>query len=386
MQNDEKRLAGFKTFNQQVVNIPKFSEVRGQNWVSFGEGNLYPEQLIDLYNKSAMHRTCLSSKQDGVYGEGLETKDPTKDYLLNRASNGNTWNEVFWRVINDYTVFSGFALNIIWGKTGEKITDMYHIDFSKVRSGNIDPKTDEVEFYYVSSNWKQTKKYKPIKYHTFDSNPEVIKEYPNQILYFFNYSPGNMFYPIPDYAGAINDIQVDIETASFHVNNLRNGLAPSMFISLNNGIPTPEERQDVYDNISSGFGGSENAGKFFLAFSPDKEHAPEVVPITNANDSYYTSLEQRITSRILTAHRISSPLLLGIRETGGGLGSNKDELITAYAHFISTVIAPYTASILTVLNYVAKFMYGEDLEIYVEPKQLFDDITNTKSDEVVTGE
>jgi hypothetical protein len=93
-----------------------------------------------------------------------------------------------------------------------------------------------------------------------------------------------------------------------------------------NGIPSPEERQDIYQELASSFSGVEGAGKFFLSFANDKDSGAEVTPIRSENDDYYITLENRITSRILTGHRITSPLLLGIKDIGGqGLGNNAYE-------------------------------------------------------------
>jgi hypothetical protein len=135
-----------------------------------------------------------------------------------------------------------------------------------------------------------------------------------------------------------------------------------MVINFRNGVPTNEERQIIYKEIEDSFSGEYNAGKYMLLFSePGKE--AQITPIESSNDSYYTTLETRISSRILTAHRITSPLLLGIRD-GSGLGSNRDEIITAYAHFFSTVCQPIQKKLVKEMQFVTTLMgYGMDLEI-----------------------
>jgi Fe-S oxidoreductase len=149
-----------------------------------------------------------------------------------------------------------------------------------------------------------------------------------------------------------------------------------MFIQFRNGIPTPEERRDVYREIDKTFGGEENAGRFFLAFSePGKEL--QVTPIENANDTYYITLEERITSRILTAHRITSPLLLGIKDSSG-FSSNAEEIKVAYAHFEGTVVEPKRKKILSGFGYMLKFA-GYNVAIKVKPNKLVneEDVADT---------
>ena len=148
-----------------------------------------------------------------------------------------------------------------------------------------------------------------------------------------------------------------------------------MFVQFRNGIPNPEERRDIYREIEDTFSGEENAGRFFLAFSePGKEL--QVTPIENANDDYYLTLEQRITSRILTAHRITSPLLLGIKD-GAGFSSNSDEIITSYSHFMNTVVRPKQSKVIDSYGYILS-LAGYNVKLEVEPVPM---IIGTEADD-----
>jgi len=157
-----------------------------------------------------------------------------------------------------------------------------------------------------------------------------------------------------------------------------------MFVQFRNGIPSPEERRDIYREIEDTFSGEENAGRFFLAFSePGKEL--EVTPIENANDDYYLTLEQRITSRILTAHRITSPLLLGIKD-GAGFSSNSDEIITSYSHFMNTVVRPKQTKILNSYAYILSLAgYNVKLEVEPVPMIIGTDATDPALQEDITN-
>ena len=369
MSNNSK----YYSFNVDRIepNLPIFVERAGRKWISYGGDNLYPQFIAGLFQKSAMNRTCIISKVDGVFGQGLSTKDPEQNYLLKRANPKESWNDVFEKIVLDYVTFGGFAANIIWSNDGEEIAEIYHIDFSKVRSGIHIPETDKVEHYYYSSDWNNWKKNAPIQYAAY--NPSKSLEQPNQLYYFFDYEPGSLFYPLPSYSGGLNDIQLDTEVSKWHLNNIANGLAPSLFISLANGVPDPEARQEIYDEITMAFRGSDNAGKAFIAFSDDKEHAPEITPIPAANSDYYVTLETRITSRILSAHRITSPLLLGLYHEGGsGFGSNADEIEVSYAHFVSTVVKPIQKVLLKCMNGLMDYKGYGNVELVIEPNKIIE--------------
>jgi hypothetical protein len=370
----------FHKFSQVVPDptLPIVAEVRGISWVPYGADNLYPQALITpLYNASAMNKTCITSKQIYSIGEGLKTQQPSLEYVLKRINcEDESWNEVFSKATLDYIIYGGCALNVIWDEEGKTITDIYNLDFNDIRSGHLDRETDKVEWYYYSANWAFPKKdiYKPKAFKAF--NPAHAKAYPNQILYFYTKTPGNKYYPVPDYSGSLTDIQIDVSVSSFHYFNLQNGLNPSMFIQFHDGIPGPEERQDLYAEIASAFSGVEGTGKFFLSFAQDKEHNMEITPIESTNDDYYITLESRITSRILTGHRITSPLLLGIKDTGGSsLSNNKDEILVSFNHFSTTVIVPIQKQMLKLFNRLFKF-YGYEDELIIEPLRMFDDEGN----------
>ena len=178
---------------------------------------------------------------------------------------------------------------------------------------------------------------------------------------------GQYYYPLPSYVGAINDIDTDARISRFHANNLKNGLAPSMMLTFRNGIPTPDEQSEIWKDIERTFSGEENAGQFFLNFSePGRE--PTVEAIENANDDYYVTLETRITSRILTAHRITSPLLLGIKDASG-FSSNADEINTAYNHFIGTVIRPDQKKLLSTFGKIIN-QTGRTIKLEIEPAKI----------------
>ena len=341
----------------EALDLPVIQEQRGKDYIKFGLDNLFPQELIGLYDSSAMNHTCIDAIKDGIYGEGIV--EYGGEYI---NTEGETIDDIFAKISLDYTLFGGYSLNIIWNKEGTRIAEIYHLPFANVRSGKPDEE-DKVHSYFYSSDWSQIRKYKPVEYKAFTPT-DTKKDSASQIYYCKNYNPGQEIYPLPAYIGGVNDIQLDARVSRFHNANISNGLAPSMFVQFRNGIPNPEERRDIYREIEDTFSGEENAGRFFLAFSePGKEL--QVTPIENANDDYYLTLEQRITSRILTAHRITSPLLLGIKD-GAGFSSNADEIVTSYSHFMNTVVRPKQTKILNTYGYILS-LAGWNVKLEVEP-------------------
>jgi len=356
-----------------AIPLPEIREVKGKDWMYYGDANLFPQLLIQLFNNSAMHHTCIEAIKDGIIGEGIEL---IGEEYINSA--GETINEIFEKIALDYALFNGYSLNVVWNKEGNRIVEMYHLPFNNVRSGKMDEDDNVIEYYYTS-NWENVRKYPAKPFRSFDATDNK-GENANQIYYCYQYAPGNDYYPLPAYVGALNDIDLDARVSRFHNANISNGLAPSMFIKFRNGIPSPEARRDIYNEIESTFAGEDKAGRFFLSFSePGKEM--EVIPIENANDDYYITLETRISSRILTAHRITSPLLLGIKDASG-FSSNADEIKISYDHFEGTVIEPKRKKIMSSFGYMLRMM-GFNVTLKVIPNRILIEDLNINETETV---
>ena len=341
----------------EALDLPVIKEERGKDYIKFGADNLFPQELISLYDTSAMNHTCIDAIVDGIVGEGFV--DYGDEYL---NTGGETLDDIFKKIALDYEIFGGYSVNLIWNKEGTRIAEIYHLPFANVRSGKPDEE-DKVHSYFYSSDWSQIRKYKPVEYKSFDIT-DTKKDSASQIYYCKNYNPGQNVYPLPSWVGGLNDVQLDSRVSKWHNANISNGLAPSMFIQFRNGIPLPQERRDIYNEINETFSGEGNAGRAFISFSePGKEM--EVTPIENSNDDYYITLEQRITSRILTAHRITSPLLLGIKD-GAGFSSNADEIITSYSHFMNTVVRPKQKKLLNTFGYLLN-LHGLNVKLEIIP-------------------
>jgi hypothetical protein len=144
-----------------------------------------------------------------------------------------------------------------------------------------------------------------------------------------------------DYQGGLQYAELEEEVSNYHLNNIMNGLAPSMLINFNNGTPNQQERQLIESKIARKFSGTSNAGKFILAFNDNKESQAEITPVQLSDaHNQYQFLSEEATKKIMVAHRIVSPMLLGIKDQSG-LGNNADEIKTASLLMDNTVIRPF---------------------------------------------
>ena len=141
-----------------------------------------------------------------------------------------------------------------------------------------------------------------------------------------------------------------------------------VMLNMNNGVPAPEERQTIEDLLYAKFTGTNNAGKFMLSFNDDPTTKPtiDVVNIDNLHEKFQYVAEYA-QDRILVAHRVTSPLLFGIRTQNNGFSSQSEEMMTAFSILQTMTIAPFQNLILNSIDYILKEGgYGMELELYFE--------------------
>lgn len=337
------------------IKLPDYAETYWNNkpWVRYGVDNQFPVFLQELANKSALHNAIISSKVDYSYANGLDTKNVYNEakaadfstlLFVNHPNPYEDLNSIYRKCLYDYTLYGGFCLNVIWAKDRDNISEIYHIDFSKVRAGKKDER-EQVKTYYYCEDWSNTRKY---GYKEVDAyNPNHKKG--SQLLYVKEYRPGTFYYPLPSYVGSLNYISIDCEISNFHLAHIVNGMTPNMMISFCNGIPTEEERRRIKQQFVDEFTGSDNAGKFFVTFSEDKERVPQITTISADNlDEQFIQLQATVLQNILSGHKVVSPMLVGIK-TEGQLGGNT-ELETSFEIFNNTVIKPIQKEVTGALN------------------------------------
>lgn len=122
------------------------------------------------------------------------------------------------------------------------------------------------------------------------------------------------------------------------MNNLANGFSSNVMVCLNNGTPTDEVQQEIEENFTEKFTGSENAGRVMIAFSPDKEHAPSVEVIdTKDYADKYNSLYEYSRQQLFTCFRVN-PVLVGVNQENKGFSDQ--DFAESFKLFNRTVIRP----------------------------------------------
>ena len=319
-------------------NAPKFEERSSSDWVAMGHDNLWPLYLEDLMLGSGMHNAIIKGVGAMVFGHGLDAKN--KDKFIEQ------WLRVkvlfddescLRRAALDLKLYGQCYLNPIWNQDRTNIVEVHHIPAADIRAGKAND-DDKVEVYYHSTDWSNLSKHTPQPIPAFDPANRTAA---SSIVHIKLYNPQSFYYGLPDYVGGLAWAYADKQIAEFHASSLQQGLFPSALISFKGGIPTDEERQKIERLIYDKFGSASNAGKFLITFSDGAEEAPEFQTLQPQDpQKTFAFYSEQISTQVLCAHRVTSPLLFGLRTGSSGFGNNADEMKESYELFHNSVVRP----------------------------------------------
>jgi len=372
-----KNKSDLSIVNLSTYTSPQVKEVRGKDFIEYGEDNNYFQYLIDRYNGSPTNNAIINGVSEMIYGKGLDAtnsnKKPNEYAQMKSLFNKDCTRKLCY----DLKLMGQCAIQIIYSKNRSKIVQLEHIPIETLRAEKCNEK-GEIEAYFYFSDWSKYKRGNELKrIPAFGTSKEGL-----EILYIKPYRAGFKYYSPVDYQGGTQYAELEEEISNFHLNNILNGLAPSMLINFNNGTPDPEQREMIERRIYEKFSGSSNAGKFILAFNDNPETAASIEPV-QLSDAHqqYEFLSNESSKKIMVAHRVVSPMLFGIKDDTG-LGNNADELKTASILFDNLVIKGFQGLLIDAFDQILAF---NDISLHLYFKTLqpleFTDLENVEDEE-----
>ena len=325
-----------RVVNLSTYTSPEIVEKSNKEWVAYGNDNNYFQYLIDRYNGSPTNNAIINGVSEMIYGKGSDALDSNKKPEQYAKMITLFHKDCVRKLCYDLKLMGQCSMQVIYSKDRKTVARVEHIPVENLRAEKCNEDGD-IEAYYYSDDWSKVKKVEDCtRIPAFGYSKEAI-----EIVYVKPYRAGYKYYSSPDYQGGLQYAELEEEISNYHLNNILNGLAPSMLINFNNGTPNAEERQMLENRIYSKFSGSSNAGKFILAFNDNPESAATIEPIQLSDaHNQYQFLSDESGKKIMVAHRIVSPMLLGIKDSTG-LGNNAEELKTASTLMDNTVIRPF---------------------------------------------
>ena len=358
---------------------PLVTEETNRDWVGVGEDNAYYQGLIDCFMDSTTNQAVITGIAQQIYGRGLEATDAAKKPEQFAEMKKLLKPDVLRKISLDLKMLGEAALQISY--KGKKVHKVTHFPRETLRPEKCNENGD-IEAYYYSADWSKVRNNTELtKIPVFGS-----KGTGNEVKIIKRYVTGYHYISPADYSTSYATLEKEI--ADYLINDAQNSFSGTKVINFNSGIPSEEKMQQIKSQVMNKLTGSFGE-KCIIAFNHNAEQKTTVedIPLNDA-PQHYQYLSEECSKKILLSHRVTSPLLLGLRDGNSGLGSNSEEIENAQRLFSNTTIRPYQDLIIDCLDEVLA-VNNISLNLYfktLDPLEFMDiEVTNEEVIEEETG-
>ena len=374
--NNNKKDGGLHIVNLSTYNRPEISEDKRKEWVAYGSDNNYYQYLIELFTNSATNNAIIGGVSSMIYGKGLDALDSstkTEEYAAMRSIFSN---DSLRKVSLDLKLLGEASFQVTY--KDKKVYKAEHFPRQTLRAEKCNDE-GKIEAYYYSPDWaniKPSDKPKRIAYFGYGNGTEP------EIKIAKRYISGYDYYCPVDYQGGLAYAELESEVSDYLINDVQNGFSGTKVVNFNNGIPDQDQQLSIKNDVMRKLTGSRGE-KVIIAFNNNAESKTTIddVPLNDA-PAHYEYLSTECSNKLMVAHRITSPLLLGIRTGNNGLGNNADEIKTASLLFNNVTIRPYQDLLIDCIDDILAFN-SISLKLYFKTLQPleFIDTDNAITDE-----
>ena len=312
---------------------PVITESKRNDWVEYGEDNLYYNHLINMYTNSTTNNAIINNITRLVYGKGLNATDAQvkpNDYAVMMSLFKK---QDVRQLVTDLKLLGQCAMQVIYSKDRKKIVNVHHIPVQLLRPEKCNEE-GKIEAYYYSDDWSDVKKYAPKRIPAFGCSKDGLEIYMVK-----PYSVGMKYFALVDYTGGLPYCALEEDISCYLRNEVSTGFSGRSVINFSNGIPSESQMHEIKAKVLNQLSGP-TGDKVIISFNNNAESKTTVdaMPVNDAPDLYST-LSEECLRKIMLAHNVTSPLLFGIASSNG-FSSNSDELKDSFALFNNMVIKP----------------------------------------------
>jgi hypothetical protein len=365
-----------------AYNSPTITESKNKEFVEYGVDNNYFQYLIDRFLYSNTNHAIITGVANMIYGKGIDATDSNRKPNEYAQMMSIIKKDCLRKVSLERKLLGMAAMQVIY--LNGKVKSVEHFPMHTLRAEKCNDK-GEIEAWFYHHDWSNYRKgdvLKRIPAFKFGNGKEV------ELYVIKPYVSGYHYYTPIDYSGALPYATLEQEISDYLINDVMNGFSGTKVINFNNNIPPEEKRQEVANEVKRKLTGSKG-DKVIVSFNASAENKTTVddIPLNEA-PAHYQYLSTECFEKLIVGHRVTSPMLLGIRDTGGGLGNNADEIETATRLFDNIVIRPYQLEIIEALDEILS-VNGIALNLYfktIQPLDFIDVNTlNAETKEEETG-
>jgi len=338
---------------------PDIIEDSKNDWVEYGVNNDHYEFLIDRYKNSTTNNSIINNVARLIYGKGLNasnaSKKPNEFAQMKSLFKPKTLRAL---ALNEYMLGCG-VIQCIFDEKHTKVVRVEAVKTKHVRPAKCN-EDGEIEAYYYSDNWSDTKKFPPKRIPAFGTSKEPI-----EFLVYGKDSIDLKYFSEVDYQACIPYCVLEEEISNYLINDTQNGFSGTKVVNFNSGTPSEEQQRLIANKVKGQLTGAQG-DKVIIAFNDNQEEKTTVedIPLNNAPE-HYTYLSTEAQAKILNNHNVVSPMIVGITTVNSGFSSNGDEIEVATKFFYNQTVKPHQELLIDALDEILAFN-GISLKLYFE--------------------
>jgi hypothetical protein len=273
------------------------------DFIPFGQDNLFPQALALFSRLSPNHRGVLNSKERFFQGDGIIGVNAiAKAWIESVNAEGESLNKVQKKLWIDEHRFGNVWIELITDNKGSFLF-INHIDSTKCR---LSRQGNEV---LIHPDWSKytSKTDKDLRTLALYPSWGEDKEHPNikrSVYHKFSYEPEFTYYGVPSHISGKDSVQIDFKTNKWNLARLVNAFQPSGMLAI--PVKDKAEADKVLREVEK-HTGEGNQGKVFpiaksRAMEGQKAEDVTFTPFQSNDTGSWMDLHKQSLSDIVMAH------------------------------------------------------------------------------------
>ena len=317
-------MIGYKRIQLIVERALKLSANTGDKIITYGDGNLYPQEIANLIYASKTASAAVEKMTENIICEGFKNEE----FRNMTNDNGLNMDDILENTANDLARFKGWAWIVQYGlrEGGYVPVGVYNVPFEYVRAEKSENYLKDPKIYKwrVFNNWdRQTVKATQVMQNSTVYNTYDPKNAPNEIADcggLENYNGQLLYvnlcttrpYPISTFHSVRNEMDAENKNGKYVSRTLGRGFHMCSIVT-HGEFETDQEQQDFTDTLAEMMG-SENAGSVLTVRNNNIEQKDKFITVDQLGspidrELYKAYVEPLRKDIAISAYNIPLPLI-----------------------------------------------------------------------------
>lgn len=317
-------MIGYKRIQLIVERALKLSANTGDKIITYGDGNLYPQEIANLIYASKTASAAVEKMTENIICEGFKNEE----FRNITNDNGLNMDDILENTANDLARFKGWAWIVQYGlrEGGYVPVGVYNVPFEYVRAEKSENYLKDPKIYKwrVFNNWdRQTVKATQVMQNSTVYNTYDPKNAPNEIADcggLENYNGQLLYvnlcttrpYPISTFHSVRNEMDAENKNGKYVSRTLGRGFHMCSIVT-HGEFETEQEQQDFTDTLAEMMG-SENAGSVLTVRNNNIEQKDKFITVDQLGspidrELYKAYVEPLRKDIAISAYNIPLPLI-----------------------------------------------------------------------------